>query len=43
MNEPVNIQEAWTGEHSVDWKRATNSECDSLMNNRTWELVLYTS
>ena len=39
INEPVNIQEAWTGEHSVDWKRATNSEYESLMNNQTWELV----
>ena len=39
INEPVSIQEAWTGEHSVDWKRAANSEYESLMNNQTWELV----
>ena len=39
INEPVSIQEAWTEEHSVDWKRATNSEYESLMNNQTWELV----
>ena len=39
IDEPVNIQEAWTGEHSIDWKRATNSEYESLINNQTWELV----
>ena len=35
----MSIQEAWTEEHSFDWKRATNSEYESLMNNQTWELV----
>ena len=39
INETVSIQEAWAEEHSFDWKRATNSEYESLMNNQTWELV----
>jgi hypothetical protein len=39
INEPVNIQEAWTEDHSVEWKEATDSEYESLMKNDTWELV----
>ena len=39
INEPVHIQEAWTGDHSVEWKEATDSEYESLMKNDTWELV----
>jgi hypothetical protein len=39
INEPVHIQEAWRGDHSVEWKEATDSEYESLMKNDTWELV----
>ena len=39
INERVNIQQAWSGEHSVHWKEATDSEYDSLMNNHTGDLV----
>ena len=39
INEPVNIEEAWSGENSANWKQATNSEYESLMKNNTWELV----
>lgn len=39
VDEPLNIKEAWTGEHANQWKKATDSEYDSLINNGTWELV----
>ena len=39
IDEPVNIQQAWTGEHCVQWKEATDSEYNSLISNCTWELV----
>ena len=39
IHEPVNIDEAWTGEHSVQWKEATDSEYESLLKNHTWDLV----
>ena len=39
INEPVNIKEAWTRDHSVEWKEATDSEYESLMKNDTWELI----
>ncbi len=35
----MNIEEAWSGENSANWKQATNSEYESLMKNNTWELV----
>ena len=40
INEPVSIDEAFSGEHSVDWKKAAKSECYSLMEKNTWDLVL---
>ena len=39
INEPRNISEAWSYEHSQHWKDATNSEYGSLIENGTWELV----
>jgi len=37
--EPDTLEEAMEGEHSKQWKKATNDEFDSLMHNDTWELV----
>jgi hypothetical protein len=37
--EPDTFEEAMEGEHSKQWKKATNDEFDSLMHNDTWELV----
>ena len=39
INEPSNINEAWTGKNSTEWKKATESEYKSLIDNHTWELV----
>ena len=39
VNEPVDIDEAFSGEHSADWIKAAKSEFDSLKENRTWDLV----
>ena len=39
INEPSNINEAWTGKNSAEWKKATESEYKSLIDNHTWELV----
>ena len=35
INEPVTINEAFSGEHSAEWKKATRSEYDSHMGNHT--------
>ena len=39
INEPANINEAYSGEHGHDWRKATDSEFHSLIENDTWELV----
>ena len=39
INEPINIDETFSGEHSKEWKQATDSEFKSLIENDTWELV----
>jgi hypothetical protein len=39
IDEPVNIGEAWSGENSVNWKEATNSEFEPLRKNNPWDLV----
>ena len=39
INEPINIDEAFSGEHSKEWKQATDSEFKSLIENDIWELV----
>ena len=39
INEPTNMDEAYSGEHSAEWKKATDSEFNSLIENDTWELV----
>ena len=39
INEPINIDEAFSGQHSTEWKQATDSEFESLIENGTWELV----
>ena len=37
VNEPIN--KAFSGEHSAEWRNATKSEYDSLIDNHTWDLV----
>ena len=39
IEEPETIQEALNSEYSVQWKAAADSEYQSLMENKTWELV----
>ena len=39
INEPCNINEAWNGRNSAEWKKATESEYESLIDNHTWNLV----
>ena len=39
IEEPTTIQEAWNSKHSTQWKAAADSEFQSLMENKTWELV----
>ena len=37
--EPSCFQEACDDEHRKDWKKAMQEEMDSLLENKTWELV----
>ena len=37
--EPKNINEAYSGSNSKQWKEATHSEFESLTKNHTWDLV----
>jgi len=39
IGEPTTTQEAWNSKHSTQWKAAADSEFQSLMENKTWELV----
>jgi hypothetical protein len=39
VKEPNSIDEALKGEHASEWKAAADSEYNSLMVNKTWELV----
>ena len=39
INDLTNIEDAFSGENSHQWKEATKSEYDSLVGNNTWELV----
>ena len=39
INEPGNIEQAWSEDHCIQWKEATDSEYDSLISNDTWELI----
>ena len=39
IDEPSSIQEALTSKYSEQWKAAVDSEYQSLMENKTWELV----
>eukprot|EP00795_Rhopilema_esculentum_P009748 gene9748-biopygen2709 len=39
IEEPATIQEAFNSEYSAQWKVATVSEFQSLIENQTWELV----
>ena len=39
INEPSNINEAWDGQNSAEWKKAAESEYKSLIDNHTWELL----
>ena len=37
--EPTTIQEARSGDHAAEWKVATDSEYNLLIENKTWRLV----
>ena len=39
IDEPRSLKEAITGEYSTQWKKAVNSEFNSLLSNDTWKLV----
>ena len=39
IDEPQNMKEAMESEHSKEWKAASDSEYDSLIENETWKLV----
>ena len=39
INEIGNINEAWNGKNSTEWKKAAESEYKSLIDNHTWDLV----
>ena len=39
IDEPKTIQEARSGDHAAEWKVATDSEYNSLIENKTWRLV----
>jgi len=39
IEEPETMQEALNSEYSEQWKAATDSEYQSLMDNKTWKLV----
>ena len=39
LNEPSTYKQAISGDDSIKWKEAMNDEFDSLMKNKTWELV----
>ena len=39
ISEPKKMSDAWSGEHSVEWKNATDAEYASLVKNKTWDLV----
>ena len=40
VDEPTTLQEAMSSEHSAEWKVATDSEYNSLIENKTWKLVV---
>ena len=37
--EPSSIKGAWSSEYSTEWKAATDDECQSLLQMKTWQLV----
>ena len=39
INKPIGTDEAFSGEHSKEWKQATDSEFKPLIENDIWELV----
>ena len=39
VDEPTTIQEAKSSDHAAEWKVATDSEYNSLIENKTWKLV----
>jgi len=41
IEEPETIQEALSSEYSVQWKAAADSEYQSLIKNKTWNLVKF--
>ena len=43
INEPSNIQDALQSHYSEKWKATADSEYNSLIENKTWELVPLTT
>ena len=39
INEPNSIKDALNSEHSAEWNKALQAEYNSLLENKTWELV----
>ena len=39
IEEPAIIKDALSSSHSKEWKLAADQEYNSLMENKTWELV----
>ena len=40
VDKPTTLQEAMSSEHAAEWKVATDSEYNSLIENKTWKLVV---
>ena len=40
VDEPTTLQEAMSSEHAAEWKVATDSEYNSLIENKTWKMVV---
>ena len=40
LAEPLTVPEAHSSDHSKDWKDAMDKEYNSLINNRTWDLLI---
>ena len=39
MYEPTTMQEALQSDRQLEWIQAADDECNSFMENKTWELV----
>lgn len=39
IKEPVNADEALSGEHAEDWYKAVKEEMNQIQRNNTWDIV----